>query len=131
MTPSTLTTAIAVITFGLGAGCSSRGASDTTADPFAAAASGLCEATQRADDPGQARRVFFDAVHQPLHQLADQAATVDRGAAAALLEAKQGLEAAFGDDGTNLAPALDRLVGATDTALAVLDRPGLACGGDQ
>ncbi len=130
MTPTTLTTAIAVITFGLGAGCSSQGASDTTSDPFAAAASGLCEATQRADDPGQARRVFFDTVHQPLHELADQAATVDRGAAAALLEAKQGVEAAF-DDGTGLARALDRLVGASDTALAVLDRPGLSCGGDR
>lgn len=111
--------------------CAADNESSSPEDPFATAATGLCDAAGRADNPEEARRVFFDTVHQPLHELADDTATRDRTIAADLLQAKQAVEVALEDTASALPEILDRLVAATDEALDVLDRPGLDCGGER
>lgn len=66
--------------------------------PYEAPHRAACDAAAHArsgrlDD---ARRVFFDRVHDPLHALAAAVADHDRGAAAALLEAKETVERDLG-----------------------------------
>ena len=123
MTRARLTlAAVLVLSLASAAACST-GAEDTaTQDEFSAAAEGLCRTAAVADDPTAAREIFYDTVHQPL-QLADDTATEDRPAAAALLEAKQRVEAALDTSDPSLAAAVDDLVDATSRTLATLDRP--------
>ena len=108
------------------AACTSVPNNDSS-DPFAAAATGLCDTVDAAGQPDQARQLFFDTVHQPLHQLADETATADRSIAAQLLEAKQAVEAALDANTSSLGADLDRLADRTHTALITLDRPGIPC----
>jgi hypothetical protein len=97
-------------------------------DRFAAGGDALCAATVEADtDTSEARRLFFDGAHQPLHELADETAERDRTVAARLLRAKQAVESDFETDTAHVASALAELTDATDEALRVLDRPGLNC----
>lgn len=82
----------------------------------------LCDAQEAASrDPEQARTVFFDRAHDPLHDIAAAAQEVDRSSAARLLEAKQAVE---GDlermQEPGLASDLGRLVAATRAALTKL-----------
>jgi hypothetical protein len=83
------------------AACVSSGASGGVA-PLDEAVEGLCRATDlaRGGDVAGASGVFQDRSHEYLHVLADDLMDVDRAAAARLLEAKQRVEAAFGDPGS-------------------------------
>lgn len=115
-----------ILALSLAAACSSDTNNDT-ADPFADAATGLCDTVDAAGQPDQARQLFFDEIHQPLHQLADETADADRTVAAQLLEAKQAVEAALDANTSSLGADLDRLADTTHAALVTLDRPGLPC----
>lgn len=126
-----LTATVVVLAMVMLAACGSDSDASTEPDPFSAAGTGLCQAADAADRPTEARQVFFDTVHQPLHELAAQTGSTDRSVAADLLEAKQHVEAAFGDDGSSLPGALDELVETTNAALRTLDRPELACGSNR
>ena len=111
--------------------CSTADENPQTRDEFSVAADGLCRTAAVADDLAAARSVFFDTVHQPLHQLADDTTAEDRGAAAALLEAKQRVEAALDTADPSLPAAVDELIDATGDALETLDRPGPDCETDR
>ena len=80
---------------------------------------GLCAAATaaRAGDATEARRIFFDRAHDPLHELAAAVGEQDRSAAARLLEAKEAVEAGLETGGADLADDLDQLVVATGAAL--------------
>lgn len=54
---------------------------------------GLCEA---AAQPGEARALFFDRSHEPLHTVARALEDLDRAQAAQLLEAKERVESELG-----------------------------------
>jgi hypothetical protein len=73
--------------------------------------------------PPAPRDTFFDRVHQPLHELAADAARADRAAAARLLESKQALERDLAGDASLLPTDLDRLLEATRRAIAATGRP--------
>ncbi|MGH2698818.1 MAG: hypothetical protein ACRDJL_06420 [Actinomycetota bacterium] len=79
----------------------------------------LCEAQEAAGrDFGQARMVFFDRAHNPLHDIAAAVGEIDRSSAARLLEAKQAVEADFERmAGPELASDLGGLVAETRDAL--------------
>lgn len=82
----------------------------------------LCEAHDA--QPNEARALFADRVHGPLHELADRVAEQDRDAAARLLEAKQQVEFVLDDPlaGPEVVRRdLDRLIDSTVAALAVIE----------
>lgn len=82
---------------------------------------GLCEmAAEHIDDLETADAVFLDRSHDTLHLVAAAVEAVDRPAAAALLTAKQQVEADLGADppGPGLADDLEELLSATREALA-------------
>lgn len=91
---------------------------------------GLCRA--RAALPGdlaEAEDAFDGSAHEPLHGLAsDLEAADERRAAAALLEAKQAVEAAFRDGALPeiIADRLDRLIVATRDGLVAAGEPSPA-----
>ncbi len=91
----------------------------------------LCEAHEAAPrDPEQARTIFFDRAHDPLHDIAAAAQEVDRSSAARLLEAKQAVEADFERMlGPDLASDLERLVAATRAGLMELSVSVPGCDG--
>ncbi len=126
----TVPTVLAVLAVSTAA-CSSGSERSSADDPFVNAGVGLCRAADVADRPDEARAAFFDSVHQPLHELADETATRDRAVAADLLEAKQRVEAAFDGDESSLPGTIEELVDATDAALRTLDRPQLDCRNEQ
>src|ERR687892_1368525 len=93
------------------------------ADPLDRAFLGLCEAGTlsargQVDDAGE---VFQDRSHELLHQLAADVQEVDPAAAAALLEAKQRVEAALVESGTDPG-ALSDLLAALRRAFAMAAR---------
>jgi hypothetical protein len=103
---------------------------DETADPYGTAATALCDAAghARAADADAADTVFYDLVHQPLHDLAVEAAESDRAVAASLLEAKEAVESSLGDaDPASVSDDFEQLVAATDQALATTSHPGVPC----
>lgn len=83
----------------------------------------VCDALDeaRAGDTESARRVFVNRAHEGLHQLAADTADQDRGAAAALLEAKQQVESTLLDPTTRLATDLESLEPTVRRALTVVD----------
>jgi hypothetical protein len=89
----------------------------------------LCDAKDAAGrDPEEARMVFFDRAHDPLHDIAAAAEEVDRSSAARLLEAKQTVEADLdGMAGPELASDLGALVAATRDALKQLSVSVAGC----
>jgi|SRR5688500_3311914 len=90
------------------------------------AVAALCEA--RDAQPDEARALFFDRAHGPLHVLADEVADQDRGTAADLLEAKQEVESMLDSEaGADLNRSFGRLVDATVAAVGVLDVEVEAC----
>ncbi|MFP5319172.1 MAG: hypothetical protein ACLGI2_12890 [Acidimicrobiia bacterium] len=99
------------------------GSTASSDDPCVRLYQGLCQARAEASQPEAAREIFFDRVHQPLHQLAAEAAGADRAAAAKLLEAKQAVERDFADDPELLPGDLDRLTEATRRAIPTTGRP--------
>jgi hypothetical protein len=122
LTRSTLLAGIALIFL---AGCGSG--SD---EPYLAAGSGLCDAAMKVEtgDAAGAETVFYDTVHQPLHDLAAEVSEVDRAAAARLLEAKEAVESDLDTDPPEAdADAWQTLVAATEEALVVIGHDRLSC----
>ncbi len=107
----------------------SCGDGGTADDPYSPAAAGLCEATAetQAGNGDEARRLFYDIVHQPLHDLAAEIAQVDRTLAARLLEAKESVEFALDNDRAALAESFQVLVGAADAAMAATGHNPVPC----
>jgi len=91
-----------------------------TRSAFGSARTALCQSADaaRQGDARRARVVFFDRVHDPLHELAAAAQERDRGAAARLLEAKERVETGLEDAAPTLAEDLDTLALATGRAMA-------------
>lgn len=114
-----------VVVFLTAAACS--GGSDT-ADPYRLASSGLCQVSTAAEssDIADAEEVFYDIVHQPLHDLAAETTEADRAVAARLLEAKEAVESAF-DTQSDLTEAIRALITATGEALATTGHDPLPC----
>jgi hypothetical protein len=121
------TAALALATTACGKSTGDAGAAPTS-EPYAATAEGSCRAADaaRAGDRDEARRVFYDRVHQSLHELAADLTTVDRTAAARLLETKEAVEGVFEDSG-DPAAVLDRLLAAVDAGLDALDAGSVPC----
>lgn len=122
-----LSSAAAVVILALSTvGC---GGSPGPDDPYASAASGLCDASARAEmgELDMARQAFYDTAHQPLHDLAAEVAEVDRGLAARLLEAKESVESGLESDGSDLAASFHTLVVAADEALRATDHNPMPC----
>lgn len=92
---------------------------------YATAYGGLCSARLAAasGDVSGARRIFFDRSHQPLHELAAQAADRDRAAAARLLEAKEAAEAGFERASPRLVSELNQLLDAAAVAIDAVGEP--------
>jgi hypothetical protein len=121
LTRSTLLAGIALLFL---AGCGSGGD-----DPYLAAGSGLCEAAMKAEigDAAGAETVFYDTVHQPLHDLAAEVSEANRAVAARLLEAKEAVESALDTGQPDTADAWQTLVVATDEALVATGHDRLSC----
>ena len=114
-----------VLILALGA-CGGDGVSasaTTRGDLYAALYQGLCQTRVRAARAETARDTFFDRVHEPLHQLANDVARTDRAAAARLLEAKEAVERDLAGDGSSLRADVDRLLEATRRAIVATGRP--------
>ena len=92
---------------------------------------GLCEAGRLAPSrPEEAAALFQDQAHVDLHDLAAEVEESDRAAAAALLEAKQAVEAdieADQPDGERLEQDLDELLDAAVAGLRELDVEAPTC----
>lgn len=90
----------------------------------------LCDAIT-ADDAPAAVEAFEARVHAPLHALADEVATVDRGVAADLLEAKFAVEAVVRGDEQGPHPLITQRLQALQaqvaSALQALDQPAPDC----
>ena len=114
----------------IGAACGSdeeRG--DPGRPPDNAAYLGVCRAlgAVKAGDTDQARTIFGDQAHGPLHDLSARVDDEDRAIAARLLEAKQRVESAVSSkaDEDELGPALEKLAAATADAVTEVDgEPG-------
>ena len=74
--------------------------------PLVEAHAALCEA---ADQPTQARTLFFDRSHDALHTVARALEDVDRAQAAELLQAKERVEADLAGRGEAVPADLSRL----------------------
>ena len=108
----------------------SVGNSTVPARQLETAVPGLCRArSQAAHDPAAAGITFYDRAHAQLHLLAPALAQRDRRLAAALLEAKQKVEAdlAVRPPRPELPADLTRLLGATRAGLARLSLPAPSC----
>lgn len=105
------------------------GGSDGDA-PYRSMGSGLCEAAMKAEagDTAGAEEVFYDIVHQPLHDLAAATSEVDRALAARLLEAKEAVESGLDTDQTEVGDVFQALVAAADDALVTTGHDGVPCG---
>ena len=92
-----------------------------TVSDLRSVAAGICDAAQLADrNFNSAHATFYGQSHEGLHLIARSLQDVDRAASAALLEAKQKVEADF------LAPPPDAQVAADLRRLADVTRSGLA-----
>lgn len=99
-----------------------------TAEAGAAAVAALCD-LRSAPDLDVANATFFDRAHQTLHVLAAATETVDRVPSAALLEAKQRVEADLRFD--TLPPGfradVEALLDAVRAALVAVALPDRGC----
>lgn len=100
-------------------------------ETYVAAVTGLCAAHHAAStDADEARRIFQDDAHVPLHDVAAEVQETDRAAAAALLEAKETVESDVEDesvDGAALESDLEDLLDATVLALRAIDVEAPTC----
>lgn len=110
--------AVLLVTAAGCAGTGDGGSAVSRDDRYVRLYQGLCQALAQASQPDAAREIFFDRVHQPLHQLAADATDADRAVAAKLLEAKQAVERDLADAPQLLPGDLDRLAEATRWAIA-------------
>jgi hypothetical protein len=93
-------------------------------------ATGICEAARQAGgDVAAARQTFFGQSHDGIHLIARGLQDVDRGASAALLEAKQKVEADFltPPAGPQIVADLHTLAGVTRSSLARFKVSADAC----
>ncbi|HWL65092.1 MAG TPA: hypothetical protein VNP73_03875 [Actinomycetota bacterium] len=91
------------------------------------AVAALCDARDTArDSVGEARDIFFNESHDPLHELARTATDEEPGAAAGLLEAKNAVEAAF-EEGDDVEPELGTLISAANEALTAVSEEPVTC----
>lgn len=108
-----------------------EGSKVAATNSYVGAVTGLCEARAVAStEPDEATRFFRDEAHVDLHALAAQVGEEDRAAAAALLEAKQAVEAdldASEVNGQTLVQELDELLEATVAALRAIDIEAPTC----
>jgi hypothetical protein len=90
---------------------------------------GLCE-LQGATEVEEANATFFDRSHETLHVIAAATEVVDRQRAAALLVAKQRIEAALKEPALppGFAGDVERLLGATAAALRTIGLEPAECG---
>jgi hypothetical protein len=102
-------------------------------DPYRSVASGLCEAAMKAEagDTAGAEEVFYDIVHQPLHDLAAATSEVDRALAARLLEAKEAVESGLDTDQADVGEVFQALVAAAGEALVTTGHDGVPCAGSE
>lgn len=123
-TPAALVAAVVVVVAGLLARSTLLDSDGQEDDPTVVAVCRVAELA-RAGKPGEARRVFTNDVHGPLHTLAQEAAdNGDRAAAARLLEAKELIESE--PEGPTAAHA-DALEKATVAAADAARRPAGGC----
>jgi hypothetical protein len=111
-----------------GAGCAGR---EQSQDVVTA----LCDAREEIGrDVGATEAIFFDGAHDGLHDLANDAAEMDRSVAARLLEAKQTVEADLEETPSRrvLAKDFDALLDSTRRALEATSvaAPNCRQGGD-
>jgi hypothetical protein len=119
-TTSSETTASAAVTTTAPTSVTMAGQTVTTAK-LRAIAAGLCEAaTQAGTDQSAAEKTFQGKSHDGLHLIARGLQDIDRPAAAALLEAKQKVEADFSNHaaGPQVAADLRSLSDVTRSSLA-------------
>jgi hypothetical protein len=111
------------------AACGSADDDAGDADPYDWVVAGLCRSAAEAGDGSveTARDTFFDTAHQGLHELADEVSDIDRAVAAALLQAKEAVEAGFTDGAEDIPTRLGALVAATDRALVVTQQGEAPC----
>lgn len=133
VTGAIVATALAATACSRGATTASEAADRRARTPrtFAAAVDGLCAAQRDASsDPAAAKASFDDRSDDALHEIARLLEDTDRAAAAALLIAKQRVEADFegAPASGDLSGDLARLVDATREGLRRLDLDGPACG---
>jgi len=109
-------------------GCSGSGGDD----PYRSAGSGLCEAAGKAEagDTAGAEELFYDIVHQPLHDLAAATSEVDRALAGRLLEAKEAVESGLDTDQVD-GDLFQALLAAADEALVTTGHDGVPCVGSE
>lgn len=110
-----------------GCGGGTNGGTDGgTAATSEVAVDGWCEfvVAFEAGDSEVAKRAFHGRLHDPLHVLAQDVTSVDRGVAARLLEAKSKVEQAF-SGGALVASDVTDLETAIASALTTLDRAPL------
>lgn len=82
---------------------------------------GLCLARRQATtDAEAARSTFLDTAHEGLHDLARELGERDRSAAAAVLQAKQQVEADLDSGDAGLVSDLDELVDAATAGYAAM-----------
>lgn len=129
--------ALALVTALVLAACATDGATPSPSAPTAlpsgelgvvtqeaasAAALGLCEVLSGLPtDPETAMATFHDRVHEELHVIAAATQVEDRAAAAALLQAKERVEADFdGPDAADAGGDLEALAAALRDALAAI-----------
>ena len=104
--------------------CSERGAplAQSGGDQSQDIVTALCEARDDIGrDAGATEAIFFDRAHDRLHDLARDAAELDRSVAARLLEAKQNVEADLDEAPSRrvLTDDFDALIDSTRRALEV------------
>ena len=96
--------------------------SDAGRNPQAEVIAGVCAARAAAADGDDARAAFYDRAHEGLHQLASDAASLDRSVAARLLRSKERVEAILdGEARGDATAALRELSEAASDAAAIVD----------
>lgn len=108
---------VAAVVLVLAAACGASKGAERTIDvggekvavaPLTDAAAGLCQARrQAATDAVAARASFYDRAHEPLHTVARALEPIDRAQAAAVLEAKEKVEADLAAPPSDAALAAD------------------------
>ena len=114
-----------VVVLAVGSGESEESSSRWT-DPYAAVcrAASLAGAGKRVE----ARTLFFDDAHEQLHELARATNAEDRAQSAALLQAKEAVEAAANQPDADLATPLETLAAEVRQSVALVDAPVPGCG---
>lgn len=109
-----------------GVGCAEEAPQRPADTQLQEAVHGLCqaEALARDGDVAGARAAFLNRSHTYLHELAADVTARDPAAVAALLEAKQGVEAAL-DESTDSARLADQVAALLETVRAAARSAGL------